>query len=244
MTTRSSQRPSGVDFDANLTIDIIDYGTYHAYPDSWGVDECEYQSWGVQWISDHASSDVTAGKPVVMEEYGVKTLNASIYQAWSDAVYATNSNTQCWQFGVKSLSTADDGYTIYDTDELFTTVIAPAADELASRSGPSASSTASTSTASKSTATSSSTAASVAGDPSDLVDTTGSSSSATATPDASTISTTNSSSAIETATTTGLTSTSTITVTNTEASGGSSTDESTVSSTTAADKCSVHRHRA
>ncbi|RLN36998.1 hypothetical protein BBI17_008802, partial [Phytophthora kernoviae] len=28
--------PSGVDFDANLAIDSIDYGAYHAYPDSWG----------------------------------------------------------------------------------------------------------------------------------------------------------------------------------------------------------------
>jgi hypothetical protein len=168
--------PSGVDFDANLAIDSIDYGTYHAYPDSWGVDESEYQSWGVQWIQDHAASGVTAGKPVVMEEYGVKTLNASIYQAWSDAVCTAKSSMQYWQFGVSSLSTADDGYTIYDTDELFTTVIAPAAEEFAELGGTSTSSAAATTAT-----TTSSTSASVAGDASESVDTTASTDSSIAT---------------------------------------------------------------
>jgi hypothetical protein len=163
--------PSGVDCDAKLAIDSIDYGTYHVYPDSWVLDESEYQSWGEQWIQDHAASGVAAGKPVVMEEYGVKTLNASIYQAWSDAVYTAKSSMQYWQFGVSSLSTADDGYTIYDTDELFTTVIAPAAEEFAELGGTSTSSAAAAATTATTT---SSTAASVAGDASESVDTTAS----------------------------------------------------------------------
>ncbi|KAG6946122.1 hypothetical protein JG687_00016902, partial [Phytophthora cactorum] len=45
--------PSGVDFDANLSIDSIDYGAYHAYPDTWGVATSEAKSWGVKWIEDH-----------------------------------------------------------------------------------------------------------------------------------------------------------------------------------------------
>ncbi|KAG2989710.1 hypothetical protein PC121_g8808 [Phytophthora cactorum] len=48
--------PSGVDFDANLSIDSIDYGAYHAYPDTWGVATSEAKSWGVKWIEDHVAS--------------------------------------------------------------------------------------------------------------------------------------------------------------------------------------------
>ncbi|KAF1785645.1 Glycoside hydrolase superfamily [Phytophthora cactorum] len=103
--------PSGVDFDANLAIDSIDYGAYHAYPDSWGVATSEAKSWG--------------GKPVILEEYGIKPLDSASYLAWSNQVYTSKSNMQYWQFGVKSLSTHDDGYAIFDEDDLFSTVIAP-----------------------------------------------------------------------------------------------------------------------
>ncbi|RLN90737.1 hypothetical protein BBJ28_00021266, partial [Nothophytophthora sp. Chile5] len=125
---------SGVDFDANLAIDSIDYGTYHTYPDNWSVATDELASWGVQWIEDHAASGVAAGKPVVMEEYGVKSHNATVYQAWSDAVFATGSGMQYWEFGVESLGTYKGDYTIYDTDELFTTTIVPTATQFKTRS--------------------------------------------------------------------------------------------------------------
>jgi endo-1,4-beta-mannosidase len=150
--------PSGVDFDANLAIDSIDYGAYHAYPDSWGVDTSEAESWGVQWIDDHVASGKTAGKPVVLEEYGIKALDSASYLAWSDEVYTSKSNMQYWQFGVKSLSTTDDGYTIYDQDTLFSTAIATAAAKFASLSG------LSTSNSTSSTTTTTSTASSVAAD--------------------------------------------------------------------------------
>ncbi|KAG7375609.1 hypothetical protein PHYPSEUDO_000499 [Phytophthora pseudosyringae] len=152
--------PSGVDFDANLAIDSIDYGAYHAYPDSWGVATSEAKSWGVQWIDDHVASGKTAGKPVVLEEYGIKALDSASYLAWSNQVYTSKSNMQYWQFGVKSLSTTDDGYTIYDEDELFSTAIATAAAKFASLSGLSSSN--STTSTSTSTDAASSTASSVA----------------------------------------------------------------------------------
>jgi hypothetical protein len=53
--------------------------------------------------------------------------------------------------GEQSLSTTDDGFTIYDTDALFSTVIAAAAAKFASLSGLSASN--STSSTSMSTTT-------------------------------------------------------------------------------------------
>ncbi|GMF33540.1 unnamed protein product [Phytophthora lilii] len=125
---------SGVDFDANLAIDSIDYGAYHAYPDGWSVDPSEFVSWGEKWINDHVASGKKAGKPVVMEEYGVKTHNATVYKAWSDAVYAAGSSMQYWELGIESLKTYKGDYTIYDTDDLFESTIVPAAKKFKARS--------------------------------------------------------------------------------------------------------------
>ncbi|ETI32038.1 hypothetical protein F441_20929 [Phytophthora nicotianae CJ01A1] len=127
--------PSGVDFDANLAIKTIDYGAYHAYPDTWGVAASEAKLWGVKWIEDHVASGKKANKPVVLEEYGVKTLDSDSYLAWSDQVYTSKSNMQYWQFGIKSLGAPDDGYTIFDEGELFSGVIVPAASKFASLGG-------------------------------------------------------------------------------------------------------------
>ncbi|KAL4087953.1 hypothetical protein PRIC1_012384 [Phytophthora ramorum] len=126
---------SGVDFDANLAIKSIDYGAYHTYPDGWSVDASEFVSWGRKWINDHAASGKKAGKPVVMEEYGVKSHNASVYKAWSDAVYAAGSSMQYWEFGLESLKTYRGDYTIYDTDEIFKSTIVPAAKKFKARRG-------------------------------------------------------------------------------------------------------------
>ncbi|KAK1929514.1 Mannan endo-1 [Phytophthora citrophthora] len=104
--------PSGVDFDQNLAIKSIDYGTYHAYPDSWGVAESEHLAWGEKWIKDHIASGKKAGKPVVLEEYGAKSQNAKVYNAWSDAVYAGASNMQYWDFGLASLKNYKDGLSL------------------------------------------------------------------------------------------------------------------------------------
>ncbi|KAG7376427.1 hypothetical protein PHYPSEUDO_013575 [Phytophthora pseudosyringae] len=126
---------SGVDFDANLAIKSIDYGAYHTYPDGWSVDASEFVSWGKKWINDHVASGKKAGKPVVMEEYGVKGHNASVYKAWSDAVYAAGSSMQYWEFGLDSLKTYRGDYTIYDTDEIFKSTIVPAAKKFTTRGG-------------------------------------------------------------------------------------------------------------
>ncbi|KAG6572648.1 mannan endo-1 [Phytophthora cinnamomi] len=153
--------PSGVDFDANLAIDSIDYGAYHAYPDSWGVDTAKAESWGVQWIDDHVASGKKAGKPVVLEEYGIKALDSASYLSWSNQVYTSKSNMQYWQFGIKSLSTTDDGYTIYDKDSLFSTAITTAAAKFASLSGVS---TSNSSSSASTTTTAPAAASSVAGE--------------------------------------------------------------------------------
>jgi mannan endo-1,4-beta-mannosidase len=57
----------GCDFDAELALKNVDYGTFHSYPDWWG----KTVEWTNQWIRDHAKSGRGANKPVVHEEYGM-----------------------------------------------------------------------------------------------------------------------------------------------------------------------------
>lgn len=57
----------GVDHEAFLAIDSIDFGTFHLYPDHWNTGT----KWGNKWIEDHIAAAQKAGKPTVLEEYGV-----------------------------------------------------------------------------------------------------------------------------------------------------------------------------
>jgi mannan endo-1,4-beta-mannosidase len=57
----------GVDHEALLALGSIDYGTFHLYPDNWSTGT----KWGNQWIIDHVAAAQKAGKPTILEEYGV-----------------------------------------------------------------------------------------------------------------------------------------------------------------------------
>ena len=60
----------GVDFEAVLGLEEIDFGTYHFYPQQWGLSgNLEFAE---QWILDHIAAGKRANKPVVLEEYGLK----------------------------------------------------------------------------------------------------------------------------------------------------------------------------
>ena len=50
-----------------MGIRTIDYGTVHMYPEHWG----QTATWGNQWITQHANSSKSIGKPVVIEEFGL-----------------------------------------------------------------------------------------------------------------------------------------------------------------------------
>ncbi|KIH88810.1 endo-1,4-beta-mannosidase [Sporothrix brasiliensis 5110] len=105
----------GVDFVKNLGIATLDFGTFHMYPSSWGVDN----SFGPGWIADHAAACKAAGKPCLLEEYGTTTDHCAIETPWQRAaVGAANDGLAAdlfWQWG-DLLSTGrspDDGNTIY-----------------------------------------------------------------------------------------------------------------------------------
>ncbi|KAL1888106.1 hypothetical protein Sste5346_009793 [Sporothrix stenoceras] len=105
----------GVDFVKNLNISTLDFGTFHMYPKAWGVDN----SFGPGWIADHAAACKAAGKPCLLEEYGVETDHCAVEKVWQTASIASSGEGMAgdlfWQWG-DTLSTgksADDGNTIY-----------------------------------------------------------------------------------------------------------------------------------
>ncbi|KAK7694836.1 hypothetical protein QCA50_002024 [Cerrena zonata] len=81
---------AGEDFDKDLLLPNIDFGTYHLYPQSWysNLDtpgsNFSVEQWGLGWIDDHAISAKKANKPVILEEFGVGGLDnkTNIYPSW------------------------------------------------------------------------------------------------------------------------------------------------------------------
>ena len=63
----------GVDTEAFLNLDAIDVGSYHFYPEHWGVPVY----FGERWIQEHAELATRVGKPVMLEEFGL-TKDASV----------------------------------------------------------------------------------------------------------------------------------------------------------------------
>ncbi|KDR70984.1 hypothetical protein GALMADRAFT_75662 [Galerina marginata CBS 339.88] len=109
------QGSEGVDFDANLAVSSIDFGTFHSYPTGWGQGGNE-QAWGTQWIADHQTSQAKAGKPVIIEEFGVTTNQATIYTAWWNEIISSGlTGDLIWQAGshLSSGDTPNDGYAVY-----------------------------------------------------------------------------------------------------------------------------------
>jgi mannan endo-1,4-beta-mannosidase len=62
------QANDGVDNEALTSLPAVDFGTFHMYPEDWGAK----LEWGEQWIIDHLEVGRRVGKPMVLEEYGVK----------------------------------------------------------------------------------------------------------------------------------------------------------------------------
>ncbi|MEO8051937.1 MAG: cellulase family glycosylhydrolase [Acidobacteriota bacterium] len=75
----------GVDCSALLDVPDIDFGTFHLYPQAWR--QRDPLNFGLRWIEQHLAAGRSAGKPMLLEEYGVTTEDRnSIYRAWLDAI--------------------------------------------------------------------------------------------------------------------------------------------------------------
>ncbi|KAG8726583.1 hypothetical protein FRC11_014872 [Ceratobasidium sp. 423] len=121
------QGGEGIDFDENLKISTVDFGTAHAYPEHWG-EASNITLWGVQWIRDHATSQKAANKPVILEEFGVteqygRVDTKNIYPVWWKEIISSGlAGDLIWQAGsTLSFGNAhDDGYTIFPGETEYT----------------------------------------------------------------------------------------------------------------------------
>ncbi|KAF8440316.1 glycoside hydrolase family 5 protein [Boletus edulis BED1] len=108
----------GIDFDANLAIDTIDFGTFHLYPYSWDEETPSAMSWGQTWIKNHRNAQAMYNKPVLMEEFGLLASQDRIatYKNWYSTVIDSGlTGVLVWQAGSNLTSgpTPDDGSAIY-----------------------------------------------------------------------------------------------------------------------------------
>jgi mannan endo-1,4-beta-mannosidase len=70
----------GIDCEAILRIPTIDFGTYHLYPEDWRQSD---PAFGKRWIRQHSRLARRLGKPVLLEEFGLRTVERdTIYAEW------------------------------------------------------------------------------------------------------------------------------------------------------------------
>lgn len=115
----------GVDSERLLALPGIDFGVCHLYP-NYAANE-DAAAFGVRWIQEHLDAGRRAGKPVVVEEFGVKTADEaarnSIFGTWLDAVDAGNgAGAAVWMIASTvdgaSLYPDYDGYTVYSAESV------------------------------------------------------------------------------------------------------------------------------
>jgi mannan endo-1,4-beta-mannosidase len=117
----------GVDFEAILRLPVIDFGTFHMYLEHWG--ESLGSGFPQRWIRDHTEAAARAGKPVILEEFGLsfdehptmtEELRRAIYRDWADQVRTDGgAGALGWMLGNDSAETVGfrDKYTMYGREQ-------------------------------------------------------------------------------------------------------------------------------
>lgn len=118
----------GVDWEANLNVTGIDFGTYHFYPQDWG--HAKDLDFATRWIKDHYEVAAGLNKPAVMEEFGLKLDTNKVTTAqdrdrwfgrWMATVRDTGTaGSLLWMLGQKQPDTSGykDDYVVYDASEV------------------------------------------------------------------------------------------------------------------------------
>lgn len=83
----------GVDHAALTALPHVDFGTFHLYPEAWGVSE----SFSERWIQDHVELARRLGKPTILEEFGLEASAGSerrerAYRRWNDVLLERGGN--------------------------------------------------------------------------------------------------------------------------------------------------------
>jgi len=152
---------AGEDFDFDLTLSNVDFATYHMYPQTWYPQldfpgsNFSVEGWGLFWIDAHANAAKKAGKPLILEEFGVTGLDnkTTIYPSWvGRALDTKHGGIMPWQFGALGLkedggnrlikyadalidgASPNDGYAIYQNQTAVTNIFTNAAKVQAARS--------------------------------------------------------------------------------------------------------------
>lgn len=85
-------------FHRNLASPHVDFGTVHLYPEAWRVPKRLLARAGAQWISSHVAIGRSLGKPVIVEELGLRIRGGEglslaerlhTYDAWLTCVDTT-----------------------------------------------------------------------------------------------------------------------------------------------------------
>ena len=112
----------GVDCCAFLNVPDIDFGTFHLYPQAWK--QRDPLPFGLRWIEQHLATGRSAGKPMLLEEYGItvggrRGLSSAnerddIYRAWLRSVLELEgAGDLAWMIASTDDET-DDPYPDYD----------------------------------------------------------------------------------------------------------------------------------
>ncbi|KDN45188.1 hypothetical protein RSAG8_05103, partial [Rhizoctonia solani AG-8 WAC10335] len=112
------QGGEGIDFDENLKISTLDFGTFHSYPVSWG----QSANRPTRRFGGCNGSEKSANKPVIIEEFGVTTDQATTYTAWWNEIVSTGgvAGDLLWQAGSSAATGYNDGYAVYPGTDLYT----------------------------------------------------------------------------------------------------------------------------
>lgn len=119
----------GMDYEANIALPHVSYGSVHLYPDNWGgsLDIAAYgkasiEDWCDWYISNRAAICKKVNKPVILGEYGRKKENFvgtigrnDIYRRWNKVAAVDNNyaGMLVWQLEVQGMRAGDGvGYRI------------------------------------------------------------------------------------------------------------------------------------
>jgi mannan endo-1,4-beta-mannosidase len=125
----------GIDTEALTALPDIDFGTYHLYPDHWDT----RHGWDRGWIEDHIEMGRRVGKPMVLEEYGMRVRRTKetfgpiihgrerrelAYINWNNLVLQRGgAASMFWilsgKIGEGKLYPDHDHFTVYRDDESF-----------------------------------------------------------------------------------------------------------------------------
>ncbi|KAJ7630988.1 glycoside hydrolase [Roridomyces roridus] len=121
---------AGEDFDFDLTLPNLDFAVYHMYPQTWYPQldfpgsNFSIEAWGLEWIDYHAAAATKAGKPLLLEEFGLlgpsfyAENKTTIYPSWVNRALETNHAILPWQFGALGLSESGGNRLIKYADAL------------------------------------------------------------------------------------------------------------------------------